>query len=164
MNTQNTTQRVPPSAMTGTLGPPPVAAPAGTRSSQTGTAAAPVPGFLSVNGERIESTNALVDRLGTPGLKGAARSAATTGPRAAVRRERRADACTAAAAPLGPLLTAVVEAYSESWGPCGSVAPLMRKFMLEVAPPAKALQVLVVRPGAKQRTARRRGFAGARRR
>jgi hypothetical protein len=44
-----------------------------------------------------------------------------------------------------PLLTTVVEAYSESWGPCGSVAALMRKFMLEVALPAGAMQVLVVR-------------------
>ena len=149
--------------MTGSLGPPPVAAPAGTRSSQTGAPAAPVPGFLSVNGERIESTNALVDRLGTPGLKGTARSAAAAVSRAAVRRERRADASLAACAPLRPLLTAVVEAYSESWGPCGSVAPLMRKFILEVAPPAKALQVLVVRPACKRRNARRRGFAAARR-
>jgi hypothetical protein len=41
------------------------------------------------------------------------------------------------------------------------VAPLMRKFILEVAPPAKALQVLVVRPAEQRRQARRRGFAGA---
>jgi hypothetical protein len=44
---------------------------AGGRSSVTGGGApAPVPGFLMVQGtERIESTAALVDRLGTPGLK-----------------------------------------------------------------------------------------------
>ena len=65
--------------------------------------------------------------------------------------------------PFAPSVDPVVEAYSESWGPCGSVAPLMRKFILEVAPPAKALQVLVVRPACKRRNARRRGFAAARR-
>ena len=144
--------------MTTALGPPPVV-PGGTRASQTGAPAAPVPGFLSVNGERIESTNALVDRLGTPGLKGAPRGAAAAGLRAATRRERRADPSGAC---FAPLLTAVVEAYSESWGPCGSVAPLMRKFMLEVAPPAKALQVLVVRPACGARRRVHEGLQGRR--
>jgi hypothetical protein len=56
------------------------APPAATRASQTGgVAATPVAGFLAVNGERIESTNALADRLGTPGLKGAPRLRCCTG-------------------------------------------------------------------------------------
>jgi len=61
------------------------APPAATRSSQVGAAAVVVPGFLAVNGERVESTNALVERLGTPGLKGAR---PTRGAHAACASER----------------------------------------------------------------------------
>jgi hypothetical protein len=78
-----------------------------------------------------------------PGLLRAARArrwarGAHTQLRAGVDRSR---ACFCARARA----SAVVEAYSESWGPCGSVAPLLRKFLLEAAPPHDALQVLVVR-------------------
>ncbi len=44
------------------------------RSSQV--AIVPPTGFLAVNGERIEGTQALVERLGTPGLKGASAAGA----------------------------------------------------------------------------------------
>jgi hypothetical protein len=139
---------------------------AGGRSSVTGGGAtAPVPGFLMVQGtERIESTAALVDRLGTPGLKRArpprgthtraacvvqpgllSASAAALGGAARVRHLRNCGAGLTARAFVRVFRFTVVEAYSESWGPCGSVAPLLRKFLLEVAPPHDALQVLVVR-------------------
>lgn len=38
-----------------------------------------------------------------------------------------------------------MEAYSESWGPCGSVAPVLRKFLTDVALEPGGLQVLVAR-------------------
>ena len=37
----------------------------------------------------------------------------------------------------------VVEAYSESWGPCGSVGTLLKKFLSEANPAEGALEVLV---------------------
>lgn len=40
---------------------------------------------------------------------------------------------------------AVVEVYSESWGPCGSVLPTIKKFRLEKDPDPACLQFLQVR-------------------
>jgi hypothetical protein len=37
----------------------------------------------------------------------------------------------------------VVEAYSDSWGPCGSVGTLLKKFLTEASPPEGGLEVLV---------------------
>ena len=37
----------------------------------------------------------------------------------------------------------MVEAYSDSWGPCGSVGTLLKKFLTEASPPEGGLEVLV---------------------
>lgn len=109
------------------------------RVSQVAVQNAGSTGFLSSVGIKVDGYDALAERLGTPGLKGA--PAVHTLPRCVRARVHNARALTVA----GVGCTSVVEAYSESWGPCGSVGTLLKKFMNEVNPPEGALEVLVVR-------------------